>query len=59
MIQRRTFVAGMAAVIAAPVPAAAQQSPKSPRIGVLRPGNPPPGDLGHRKAFEDGLRDLG
>jgi putative ABC transport system substrate-binding protein len=26
---------------------------------VLRPGNPPPGDFGHREAFEAGLRDLG
>jgi putative ABC transport system substrate-binding protein len=26
---------------------------------MLRPGNPPPGDLGHREAFERGLRDLG
>lgn len=45
--------------MSAPVAVAAQQSPKNPRVGVLRPGNPPPGDLGQRKAFEDGLRDLG
>jgi putative ABC transport system substrate-binding protein len=37
----------------------AQPPGKSPRVGVLRPGNPPPGDLGHREAFEGGLRDLG
>jgi putative tryptophan/tyrosine transport system substrate-binding protein len=30
-----------------------------PRVGVLRPGNPPPGDFGQREAFEGGLRDLG
>jgi putative ABC transport system substrate-binding protein len=37
----------------------AQQPGKTPRVGVLRPGSPPPGDLGHREAFEGGLRDLG
>jgi putative tryptophan/tyrosine transport system substrate-binding protein len=37
----------------------AQQPGKIPRVGVLRPGNPPPGDFGHREAFEGGLRDVG
>ena len=37
----------------------AQQPGKIPRVGVLRPGNPPPGDFGHREAFEGGLRDRG
>src|SRR5262245_15606263 len=37
----------------------AQQPGKIPRVGVLRPGNPPPGDFGHQEAFEGGLRDLG
>jgi putative ABC transport system substrate-binding protein len=45
-------VAGSAAV-------PAQQLAKLPRVGVLRPGNPPPGDFGQREAFERGLRDLG
>jgi putative ABC transport system substrate-binding protein len=36
----------------------AQQPGKVPRVGVLRPGNPPPGDFGHREAFEAGLREL-
>ncbi len=37
----------------------AQQPGKIPRVGVLRPGNPPPGDFGQREAFEGGLRALG
>ena len=37
----------------------AQQPGRIPRVGVLRPGDPPPGDFGHREAFEGGLRDLG
>ena len=32
---------------------------KISRVGVLRPGTPPPGDFGHPEAFERGLRDLG
>ena len=54
------------AIALAPIGAAAhaqdykaQQPGKIPRVGVLRPGNPPPGDFGHREAFEGGLRDLG
>jgi ABC-type uncharacterized transport system substrate-binding protein len=43
----------------APLAVAAQQAAKVPRVGVLRPGNPPPDDFGQREAFEGGLRDLG
>src|SRR5215831_12237004 len=54
---------GLAAVLLvsllAPLVVAAQQAAKVPRVGVLRPGNPPPGDFGQREAFEGGLRDLG
>ena len=32
----------------APFAASAQQAVKIPRVGVLRPGNPPPDDPGHR-----------
>lgn len=46
-------------LLAGSVGAQAQQPGKIPRVGVLRPGNPPPGDLGQRDAFERGLRDLG
>jgi len=46
-------------VLAAP-PAAGAQSARVPRVGVLSPGNPPPGDpIRQREAFEGGLRDLG
>src|SRR5215831_16149383 len=54
---------GLAAVLLvsllAALVVAAQQAAKVPRVGVLRPGNPPPGDFGQREAFEGGLRDLG
>jgi putative ABC transport system substrate-binding protein len=46
-------------LLAAPLAARAQQAAKIPRVGVLRPGNPPPADFGQREAFEGGLRDLG
>ena len=40
--------------------AQAQQTGKVPRIGVLSPGNPPPGDaFRQREWFEAGLRELG
>ena len=55
----RRFVAiGLLASFAS-VAVEAQQPGKVPRVGVLRPGNPPPGDFGHREAFEGGLRELG
>jgi ABC-type uncharacterized transport system substrate-binding protein len=46
-------------LLAVPLTAPAQQAAKLPRVGVLRPGLPPPGDFGQREAFEGGLRDLG
>src|SRR5215470_3436313 len=46
-------------LILVPLAVEAQQAAKVPRVGVLRPGNPPPGDFGQREAFEGGLRDLG
>ena len=49
----------MLSLLAVPLAAPAQQAAKIPRVGVLRPGNPPPGDFGQREAFEGGLRDLG
>ena len=44
------------AILAAPLPAEAQQAAKVPRIGVLRPGSPPDPSV---EAFRQGLRDLG
>jgi len=59
MITRRTFLCGLAiGTVAAPLATGAQQA-KIPRVGVLRPGNPPPDDFGQREALERGLRDLG
>ena len=59
MDRRRFLLTSLAGAVAAPRAAGGQQSGKIPRVGVLRPGNPPPGDFGHRGAFEGGLRDLG
>jgi putative tryptophan/tyrosine transport system substrate-binding protein len=49
----------MLSLLAVPLAAPAQQAAKIPRVGVLRPGNPPPGGFGQQEAFESGLRDLG
>src|SRR5499433_118122 len=46
-------------ILAGPLAAWAQPAVAIPRVGVLRPGNPPPGDFGQREAFEGGLRALG
>ena len=46
-------------ILAGSVAVPAQQPGKIPRVGVLRPGNPPPGDFRQQEAFERGLRDLG
>jgi len=56
---RRDFIAGV--LLAATIRLArAQQTGKVPRIGVLSPGHPPPGDaFRQREWFEAGLRDLG
>ncbi len=57
-MDRRAFLSALG-LLAAPLGAWAQSTGKLPRVGVLRPGNPPPGDFGHRESFEGGLRDLG
>jgi putative ABC transport system substrate-binding protein len=60
MMDRRRVLFGLTlGILATPLAAEAEQPTKIPRVGVLRPGDPPPGDLGHREAFEGGLRDLG
>ena len=57
---RRWFLTQLpVAILAASVGAQAQQPGRIPRVGVLRPGDPPPEDFGQREAFEGGLRDLG
>jgi len=59
-MNRLTFLCGLTLVtLSAPLAAESQQA-KIPRVGVLSPGNPPPGDpIRQREAFEGGLRDLG
>ena len=61
MMDRRAFLITLAVtILAAPLAAKAQPAGKIPRVGVLRPGNPPPGDFSRqREAFEGGLRELG
>ena len=56
-----TRLAAAAAVLLLAGSVAAQAQPRGtiPHVGVLRPGNPPPGEFGQREAFEGGLRDLG
>jgi putative ABC transport system substrate-binding protein len=46
-------------LLAGSVAVLAQQPAKVPRVGVVRPGNPPPADFRQREAFERGLRELG
>ena len=59
-MRRRKFIAGLAAAIAGPFAAAAQQARKVPRVGVLSPGDPPPRDaFRQQERFEAGLRELG
>jgi putative ABC transport system substrate-binding protein len=59
-MNRRTFLYGLAlGTLCAPLAVAAQQAAKIPRVGVLRPGSPPPADFRQREAFERGLRELG
>lgn len=58
--RRPTLIVTLAlGVLFTPLAPEAQQA-KVPRVGVLSPGNPPPGDpIRQREAFESGLRDLG
>src|SRR5262245_52380444 len=55
-MDRRAFVAGTLALLAAPLAGDAQQAAKTPRVGLLRPGTPPDPYV---EAFQRGLRDLG
>src|SRR5262249_61583916 len=55
-MNRRAFVTGLGAVLAASLVAEAQQAAKVPRVGLLRPGSPPDPYV---DAFRGGLHDLG
>jgi len=59
-VERRAFLGAVGGVLLAmPLVAWAQRAVGIPRVGVLRPGSPPPRDFGQREAFERGLSDLG
>jgi putative ABC transport system substrate-binding protein len=59
-VKRREFIALLGAAAAWPIAARAQQAGKIPRVGVLSPGNPPPGDpFWQAERFEAGLRVVG
>jgi putative ABC transport system substrate-binding protein len=55
-MERRAFIAGTLALLAAPLTAEAQQAGKVARIVFLRSGPPPKAFV---EAFEQGLRELG
>jgi len=60
MMNRRTFLGGLAlGTLLAPL-AVESQRPSIPRVGVLSPGKPPPDDaFRQQEHFEAGLRELG
>ena len=58
-MNRRAFVAGLAAVLAARSVAGAQQTGKVPRIGVIVPAEPESPTEPNIAAFRRGLRDVG
>jgi putative ABC transport system substrate-binding protein len=59
-MRRREFIALLGGAAAWPLEARAQQTGKIPRVGVLSPGNAPPGDpFRQAERFEAGLRALG
>jgi ABC-type uncharacterized transport system substrate-binding protein len=58
-MDRRAFLAGAAALLAAPCAAEAQQAGKVWRIGVLSSGSPSATAVGRIDAFKRGLRELG
>ena len=58
-MNRRVFL-GTLALLAVPLAVEGQHTGKLPRVGVLSPGAPPPGDaFRQRELFEAGLREVG
>jgi len=58
-VNRRAFVTGLGAVLAAPLAAEAQQTVRVARVGVLFDGQPSSPDQIARSPLTQGLRDLG
>jgi putative ABC transport system substrate-binding protein len=58
-MNRRAFITGLGAVLAAPVATEAQQAGKIPRIGFLSSGKRVSPDHPYLAAITDGLRDAG
>ena len=59
-MDRRAFIAGTLALLAAPPAAEAQPAAKVPRLGLLMPGRPEfASSSGPMEALRQGLRDLG
>ena len=60
MTRRTLLTAFGLSLLARPFGSFAQRPSKMPRVGVLSPGNPPPGDpFRQAERFEAGLRELG
>jgi putative ABC transport system substrate-binding protein len=60
LIRRREFIGALGGAAAWPRAALTQQLSRVPRVGVLSPGNPPPGDpFRQAELFEADLRELG
>ena len=58
-MDRRAFLSGAAALLAAPLTAEAQQGGRIWRIGLLDYGSPDPARLAWWRVFQDRLRELG
>ena len=58
-MDRRRFIAGAVAVVAAPLVAEAQQAGKVWRIGLLETSSPSPARVQLRETFRQRLRELG
>jgi putative ABC transport system substrate-binding protein len=59
MMDRRAFIVGGVAALAAPLAAGAQQAGRVYRVGYLFESNPPDPSPAPVKAFEDALREMG
>jgi putative tryptophan/tyrosine transport system substrate-binding protein len=58
-MERRTFVAGLVTMVAAPITCEAQQAGKTARVAVLVPGWPDSQAVDTRNAFRQAFRERG